>query len=36
MADELHEKGEVGYAWRVSTLGEFADLVEVAFKKEEK
>ncbi len=35
-AKELHEKGEVGYAWRVSTLGEFADLVEEAFEKEGK
>ena len=36
VADELHEKGEVGYAWRVGTLGEFADLVEEAFEKEGK
>lgn len=35
-ADELHEKAEIGYAWRVNTLGEFADLVEEAFKKESK
>ena len=35
-AKEVHDKGLVGYAWRVSTLGEFADIVEEAFEKEGK
>ncbi|KAI9875505.1 MAG: hypothetical protein M1823_007461, partial [Watsoniomyces obsoletus] len=33
-AGSLHEKGEVGYGWRVETLGELAGMVEEAFRKE--
>lgn len=33
-AEEIHEKGEVGYGWRFATLGEFADEVERQFKED--
>jgi 2-haloalkanoic acid dehalogenase type II len=35
-AEEWHQRGEVGYGWRVGSLGELADLVEEEFKKEGK